>query len=555
MPTLLASIQEFQERDSGWALSKILHLMVNSNKYQPLQVGCGIPVPRAVQLKRVIVNMNSKDDACFYWAVVSSLYPVKDHSYRASSYLHDSDVLRTEGFQMPVSFKDIPKFEEANDVSVNVFEWDRKRESCQTLQPTSRKREKHLSTHHHKYICNRCLQYFRSQEKLDIHVVDCGRMNECALILPTEDDKWLKFKNHAYKKPAPFVIYADLECLLEKQKDQGHGTCRRYQHHRAFSVGYYLHCRYDSSLCEYRTYRNEKDCIAWFASEFYKLSLKLQPAFDRAVPMATMTVAQISEFHTATHCHVCEEPLGDRDFFHNLSCYDAHFIIKELANAFEGKIDVLPLTKENYISFTKHAKNVGKSWKKHIKFRFVDSFKFLNSSLDKLSSSLDKSDLRILRNQFGQICDDDFHLLTRKGVFPYDYVASYDKLSDTRLPPREAFYSELYDSEISDVDYRHASEVWSRFNIQTLGQYSDLYLKVDVLLLANVFENFREMSLDNYSLDPAHYYTLPGFAWDAMLTDMDMLLFVERGLQGGLSQCSHRYARANNKYMSMYNWN
>ncbi|XP_076384059.1 uncharacterized protein LOC143261653 [Megalopta genalis] len=103
---------------------------------------------------------------------------------------------------------------------------------------------------------------------------------------------------------------------------------------------------------------------------------------------------------------------------------------------------------------------------------------------------------------------------------------------------------------------------WSRFGIQTLGQYSDLYLKLDVLLLADVFENFREKSLENYKLDPAHYYTLPGFEWDAMLkltkielelfTDVDMFLFVERGIRGGLSQCSHRYARANNKYMSTY---
>ncbi|XP_076383902.1 uncharacterized protein LOC143261216 [Megalopta genalis] len=103
---------------------------------------------------------------------------------------------------------------------------------------------------------------------------------------------------------------------------------------------------------------------------------------------------------------------------------------------------------------------------------------------------------------------------------------------------------------------------WSRFGIQTLGQYSDLYLKLDVLLLADVFENFREKSLENYKLDPAHYYTLPGFEWDAMLkltkielelfTDVDMFLFVERGIRGGLSQCSHRYALANKKYMSTY---
>ncbi|XP_076379676.1 uncharacterized protein LOC143259835 [Megalopta genalis] len=358
-------------------------------------------------------------------------------------------------------------------------------------------------------------------------------MNECALKLPTEDDKWLKFKNYAYKEPTPFVIYADLECLLEKQEDQGHGAYCRYQHHHAFSVGYYLHCRYDSSLSEYQAYRDEKGCITWFASKLHELSCKLQPVFDRTVPMAPLTAAQISTFRTATYCHVCEEPLDAYRgpahsrcnlsyqpsyvipvVFHNLSGYDAHFFIKELANAFEDAIK--------------------KSWKKCIKFRFIDSFKFLNSSLDKLSSYLNKSDLHIVRSQFNRLSNDDFHFLTRKGVFPYDYVSTYDKLSDTCLPPREAFYNQLCDSEISDVDYCHANEVWSCFGIQTLGQYSDLYLKLDVLLLADVFENFREKSLENYKLDPAHYYTFPGFAWDAMLkltkielelfTDVDMLL-------------------------------
>ncbi|XP_076384200.1 uncharacterized protein LOC143262214 [Megalopta genalis] len=522
VPTLLTSIEEFQERGSGWALSKILHLMVNSNKYQPLQAGCQVSVPRTVQLKKAVLNVYSDDDnACFYWAVVASLYPAKNNLNRTSSYPHYSDVLHTEGFQLPMLFKDIPKFEKANDVSVNVFEWGGEQERCQTLHLTSRKREKHefissgfISDQH------AAQQAYLRSEKLNIHEIDCSRMNECALKLPTENDKWLKFKNYAYKEPTPFVIYADLECLLEKQEDQGHGAYCRYQHHHAFSVGYYLHCRYDSSLSEYRAYRDEKGCIAWFASKLHELSCKLQPVFDRTVPMASLTAAQISTFRTATYCHVCEEPLGAYRcpahsrcnlsyqssyvipvVFHNLSGYDAHFSTKELANAFEGEIDALPLTKEKYISFTKHSKRnkdvIKKSWKKCIKFRFIDSFKFLNSSLDKLSSYLDKSDLRIVRSQFNCLSNDDFHLLTRKGVFPYDYVSIYDKLSDTCLPPREAFYNQLCDSEISDVDYCHANEVWSRF---------------------------------------AHYYTLPGFAWDAMLkltkielelfTDVDMLLFV-----------------------------
>ncbi|XP_011883858.1 PREDICTED: uncharacterized protein LOC105571001 [Vollenhovia emeryi] len=108
----------------------------------------------------------------------------------------------------------------------------------------------------------------------------------------------------------------------------------------------------------------------------------------------------------------------------------------------------------------------------------------------------------------------------------------------------------------------HALNVWKRFSIQTLGDYSDLYLKTDVLLLADIFQNFRDNSINSYGLDPAYYYTLPGFTWDAMLkhtrvnfellTDIDMVMFVERGIRGGLSQCSGRYARANNKYMQSY---
>ncbi|KYN23233.1 hypothetical protein ALC57_04350 [Trachymyrmex cornetzi] len=184
-------------------------------------------------------------------------------------------------------------------------------------------------------------------------------------------------------------------------------------------------------------------------------------------------------------------------------------------------------------------------------------------ALDKLASYLDKDKLKIVCSEFSTLSDEKFELLTRKGVFPYEYVDCVEKFQDTRLPPRESFYSSLTGDTVSESDYAHAVNVWQRFSIRTLGEYSDLYLKTDVLLLADIFENFRESCVVSYGLDPANYYTLPGFTWDAMLkhtrvrfellTDIDMVMFIERGIRGGLSQCSNRYAQANNKYMRSYN--
>ena len=178
------------------------------------------------------------------------------------------------------------------------------------------------------------------------------------------------------------------------------------------------------------------------------------------------------------------------------------------------------------------------------------------TSLDNLVNNLPKDAFKNVKRYYA---DDKLSLLTGKGVYPYEYMNSPEKLKETKLPPREAFYSRLNDESISDENYAHTRKVWETFEMKTLKDYHNLYNEVDVLLLADVFENFRDICIKNYKLDPSHYYTAPGLAWDAalkvaeveleLLSDIDMLLMVEKGIRGGVSMISNRYGKSNNKYM------
>ena len=152
------------------------------------------------------------------------------------------------------------------------------------------------------------------------------------------------------------------------------------------------------------------------------------------------------------------------------------------------------------------------------------------SSLDSLTSNLAKGGQKL--TGFKDYSEDQYALLVRKGVYKYEYMTSWDKFTETQLPPKEAFHSTLNMSDITEYNY----EVWRVFSLKNLGEYHDLYLKTDVSLLADVFEAFRDTCLEYYQLYLAHFYTLPGVAWQAclkktgvkldLLTDPDMLLMV-----------------------------
>ena len=191
---------------------------------------------------------------------------------------------------------------------------------------------------------------------------------------------------------------------------------------------------------------------------------------------------------------------------------------------------------------------------------FVDSMQFMNSSLDVLVGNLGSEDFKCLRGVFGD--DEQFKLVKRKGVYPYEWVDRFKKFDWSCLPSKECFFSSLKGKGISDEEYDRACKVWNVFGMKTFSEYHDLYLKCDVLLLCDVFEKFIDICLKYYGLDTCYYFSSPGLAWDAMLKmsgvrlrlidDIDMHLFIEKGMRGGISYIAKRYCRANNEFVKGY---
>ena len=142
---------------------------------------------------------------------------------------------------------------------------------------------------------------------------------------------------------------------------------------------------------------------------------------------------------------------------------------------------------------------------------------------------------------------------------------NWERFDEKSLPDKESFYSSLNVENIDDTDHGHGNNVFKKFKLKNLGEYHDLYVQSDTLLLADVFENFRNMCIKVYELDPARFLSLPALAWQAclkktnvnleLLTDYDMLLMAEEGIRGGICHAIHRHVKANNKYMKNYNKN
>ena len=560
---ILEKMATFQSMGSGWRLYSIIKLELHTVRFTPLRGETWIPLPKELANKHAIINMKNKDNKCFLWCVLRALNPKPDHSEGIDKELQlKENTLNMDGIEYPVSLKDIDKFENQNPtISIIVYGYDG--ESVYPLRSSDNTDREHkirlmliekdgvlhytwvknvsfllssqVSKHKEKsYFCDRCLNPFWCEQSLNKHLEYCSNHEAVKIEMPKKGDK-LKFENYYKEERLPFMIYADTESLIKPiqsscEPDPEKSYTKKYQKHEPISFSYYIKCFDDNVFSQKPRNYTGLDAMQTFV-EWLEEDIKI----IANIPAKKMIFGEKEQYEKETKCWICKGKFIKDDkkvrdhchftgryrgaahnscnlkyrkpnftpvVFHNLSGYDAHLFIKNFGFT-AGNIDCIPNNEERYISFTKNIEvgsymnSKGENKSKYHKIRFIDSFKFMAESLDDLVNNLPEDAFNNLKKYY---TGDKLSLVKRKGVYPYNYMDSLERFKENKLPLKESFYSKLNNEGISDKDYAHAQKVWRVFKMEHFQDYHNLYNETDVLLLADVFENFRDIYMKNYNL-------------------------------------------------------
>ena len=367
-----------------------------------------------------------------------------------------------------------------------------------------------------KWFCTRCLQHFSSKNVLDKYKENYLMINDKPKVELSSG--YISFKNYSNKIRVPFKIYADFECILRKSKKSSNDIEKdsswnvKLQDHVPCGFGYKEVCiddKFSKDIVVYRVREQAKGCVNEFIdailNEYEYCKTVVKDHFNKNLIMSMEEeelfqeankcwicgkLLELMDEKVRDHCHITGKFRGTAHFscnanfkitkrvpviFHNLKGYDGHLIMKELSN-FDVVIDVIPYGLEKYMAIIVIRNLV-----------FIDSMQFMKDSLDDLVKNLDDRDFNYLSREYSSR---GLELIKQKGVYPYEYMDSFKKFDECELPSKDKFYSSLKGKGISDEDYERAINVWNISNIKNLGEYHDLYLKTDFLLLCDVFETF-----------------------------------------------------------------
>lgn len=587
-------LEHYQERGSGFFLVGIKVCGISLGRFLPPTVGCAVSLPKELSAKQCLVNVTERlsepeRDMCFAFSVLAALHPAKSwHRKRASSYReHMGKYVFPETF--PITFpQDVETFERKNSVSINVYGFDKDQKFIYPLKVVADELEKHIDLllidNHFVAItnlaglfpeapslrvrCKRCLTGFRSEASLSAHLSMCRDKKPGRTVFPRKGDE-LYFKTTHVMEEFPYYCVYDFEAILEPSERTGNV----YENHVPSSFCLLVIRSKDSSIVEEYLYRGP-DCVERFISILNFIEKEIPRLIQLSEVPLQMTPENEVTHGNSSRCAICLESFSKkiktRDHDHvtgqyrralcshcNLNhrinkttiplvahnhSYDLSFILEKL-NYFNSKnINVLASSCQSFKLL-----EVGN-------LRFIDSFAFLNASLETLVQNLHSKGIEhfhCLRESFPNHAE----LLARKGVFCYNYITSFESYEEQSLPPREAFFNKLNGSDISEEDYRHAQVVFETMGLKNLGEYSDLYLKTDCLLLADVFQNFRRWTLETYQIEALHFVSLPSLSMSCalkhskvrlqLIDDPDAYLMIEQGIRGGITQCTTRHAIAN----------
>ena len=619
---MLENMRNFQKGKSNWQFLRVEKLEIHLDemvvgKYIPLP-------DWLESKKALTNMKNVDDEKCFIYCLGRWKNPVDKNPQRITPLLRKQcEEFNLEGISFPISWRGIDRFERQNDISVNVLGLDgkeivtlrktrEKKENHVILFKLKQGENKHFAlvnninrlwfgqdskNRNQRQVCEGCLNSFNSKKTLEVHEEFCVNDGVKAVLPPPRSV--VKFRKVQCCTVVPFVIYADFESILEKTSKLVGEKTTQIQHHIPCSFCFLPVSRVGEEFSP-TFFRGKKEDdvgkiflemlveeVKWILTDIQEPLLKKntkriiwkegeKEAFEKT-DICWFCEEKIEEGKVADHCHLTGKFRGAAHelcnlqarvpkftpvFMHNLDGYDSHLFIKNAGNEF-GEISAIPNNEEKYVSFSlkivwgEFEDKEGKKHKLFHEIRFLDSLKFMNYPLADLVKNLGKEDLHCLKRFF---TPEDAELLSRKGIYPYEFMDSFEKFDLKSLPEKNEFFSQL-NGEISDEDFSHAKKVWEKMGIQNLGEYHDLYLKTDVFLLADVVENFRTVLLKNYLLDPAWFLTAPSFFWCAMLKmtgvklelicegEVEMFRFFERQIRGGVSTVFHRLSWANNKFM------
>lgn len=587
----MAWLDDFQGRGSGLMFRRIECAYLKMVKTSPMTGSSFIPLQFQ---KHSITNIQNIDNRCFLYCIIADSYPQPRNKTRPTPYTKYVSSFNHvfHDVTFPVKFNDIPRIEKRLQKAINVYGLENlsNPSSIYPIQISESKGMKEINllylengqnTHYclitdidslisdnrnkHKYYkCRNCLQAFSNTAARDNHLEVCGVHDSCRAILPPPRTT-LRFSQPQFCSRLPFVIYADFEAVSVKLEEEG----RLFQQ-RPISYGLYISSDHENILqSSYHSYTGE-DCVEKFVTQVIKIYEHISYNRNFVRPLDTSTIPQIRDplcwmcqkapgtvvehdhwtgRYRGMSCQSCNTKEGKSSkilpvFFHNGSNYDFHLFVTELMKHTQKRgpqVKVLAKSKEEYISIT-----YGTFYNKII---FLDSYRFLQKSIADLAKSMAAEDYKILGSHHHQHLD----LVTQKGIYPYEYVDSLSRLQEEALPEKEKFYSTLTQKEVTEEEYQKAQKVWDLFGCKTLRDYHNLYLQIDVLILADVFEKFRGFFVSHHNIDPCYCYSAPGLTWQCglrhtdvtldYLTDYDMLLMFEKGIRGGYSGVlGRRYA-------------